>query len=347
MNDTPAMEIGAAQIADILRAGGVEPTIFGHPDTRITGVATLKDARPDQLSFLRGEKFLAAWRASRAGITLVTSRLLEAPKGAPLREPGERTVIAVPDADMALLVLLRAYAQMLPDDRPPVGVHECAAVDSTARLGQNVRVGPFCRVGPGAVIGDDSTLMSNVTINGRCVVGDRCIFHPGVVVGADGFGYRQTTEGHHVKIPHVGIVRIGDDVEIGANTCIDRATFGVTSIGAGTKIDNLVQIAHNCIVGAHCVICGDSSLAGSVTIGDYTMVGGSAGVADQRTVGSRVMLGARAGVMEDVPDGETWTGMPARPARHVLRTYAAVNRLPALIAELERVVAERRAEGDR
>jgi UDP-3-O-[3-hydroxymyristoyl] glucosamine N-acyltransferase len=174
-------------------------------------------------------------------------------------------------------------------------------------------------------------------------VGDRCILHSGTVIGSDGFGYVWDGQAHR-KIPQVGIVRIGDDVEIGANSAIDRATLGETRIGRGTKIDNLVQVGHNVVLGEHCILCGQAGVSGSTKIGRYTTLAGQVGLAGHLKIGSEVTIAAQSGVMHDIPDGQKWLGTPAQPDRLMKRVYLALQRLPELlkrVSELERRLGQR------
>jgi UDP-3-O-[3-hydroxymyristoyl] glucosamine N-acyltransferase len=197
-------------------------------------------------------------------------------------------------------------------------------------------------IGAAAAVGRGTVLHPGVVMGERCRVGAGCILHGGVIIGADGFGYRPSERGP-VKVPHIGNVEIGNAVEIGANSCIDRAKFGSTTIGDGTKIDNLVQIAHNCRIGRGCLICGVTGMAGSVTLGDGVIVGGHVGIADNLTIGDRAVIAAKSGVICNVPAGETWWGFPAAPARSAARCYAIHRDLPNLIKrvrELENALSE-------
>jgi len=239
---------------------------------------------------------------------------------------------------------------LVPPDAPlSPGMHSTSVIDPSATIGQRAHVGPFCVIGAGAQVGDDCVLIShvhlaadvrigrnttlhpNVTIYSRCRIGDDVILHANVIIGADGFGYRPDPSGRGlVKLPHRGIVEIHDRVEIGAGSCVDRARFGATVIGEGTKIDNLVQIGHNCRVGRFCVICGCTGIAGSVTIGDGVQIGGNCGLGDNLTIGNGVKIAGNAALMHDVPDGATYAGYPAMPARDYMRILGAMKKAAGL-----------------
>ncbi len=324
-------------------AAMVGATIIGREDLPLTGLAGIDQAGPGALTFIRSREYAAKWATSRATAALVSTGL--EPMG---HDPSSRSLLMVPDADAALLRLLE---RLTPRVTHQAGVHATAVVDPTASV-EGAWIGPWCTVGAGAMVGAGSALAANVSLGAkvrvgagcvlhqgvvvqdRCIIGDRCLVHPGVVIGADGFGYLPSPRGH-MKIPHIGIVRIESDVEIGANTCIDRAKFGETIVGQGTKIDNLVQIGHNCRIGRHCIICGQVGLAGSVEVGDGTVIGGQVGVADNRRIGAGVMIGAQSGVMVDLADGAKVFGYPAGPASAMLRNYALLQHLAEHIARIK------------
>jgi len=238
-----------------------------------------------------------------------------------------------------------------------VGVHPQAFVAPTARLGNDVAVFPFAYVGDEAVIGDGSTLHPGAVVGERCVLGrdvtihanavlyegvilgDRVEVHSGSVLGGDGFGYR-FVDGRHVKVPQTGRVEIGDDVEIGANCTVDRATFEATRIGEGSKIDNLVMVGHNNQIGRHNLLCGQVGIAGSCKTGDYVVMAGQAGIKDQLDIGDRVVIGAQAGVHRNVPTGEKILGTPAIPVREQRRLFQMIARLPEMYRQIRDLAAQ-------
>jgi UDP-3-O-[3-hydroxymyristoyl] glucosamine N-acyltransferase len=334
--------------------------LLGPPGIAIERLDTLDRGGPGILTFIRSSAFAADWATSKAVAALVSRGL-----AVPGHDPAARALLVVEDADLALAKTLEVFAPR--PWRPSPGIHPSAAVDPTAKIGQIVAIGPCCTVGPGAMLGDGVVLMSNISIGAgasvgrgtvlhpgvvigeRCTVGQGCIFYGGAVIGADGFGYRPAPDGRGVvKIPHIGTVEVGDGVEIGANSCVDRGKFGATVIGSGTKIDNLVQIGHNCRIGRACLICGMCGIAGSVTIGDGVVVGGLVGISDNLTIGAGAKIGAKSGVINDVPAGETWWGFPAQDAREAARNYAAIRGLTDLqrrVKKLERAVGDEAGGG--
>ena len=271
-------------------------------------------------------------------------------------------IICAPGADLPGFNLLqcknpklgfaRALQTLYPAVRPAAGIHAaasvhpdalvapdasvgaCSVVERGARIGAGAILHPCVYVGENTVIGANCELHPRVAVLRDCELGDRVILHSGVVVGADGFGY-VTHDGEHVKIPQTGRVVIEDDVEIGANSAVDRATMGETRIGRGAKIDNLVQVAHNCRIGRGVILCGQVGLSGSCAIGDYAVLAGQAGVADHKSIGSRAIIGGKAGVTGDVPDGAFYSGMPAAPYPETMRMYSLIKRLPKMAAEIK------------
>ncbi|QOI99945.1 MAG: UDP-3-O-(3-hydroxymyristoyl)glucosamine N-acyltransferase [Phycisphaeraceae bacterium] len=354
MNGTmPALPAGLT-VADVAHAS--KGRVVGRGDLALTRLDTLEHADTGTLTFIRSRGYAHMWPGSRASAALVTADI-----EVPGHDPDRRALIVVDDADLAMLALLGLTQRA--ESSPPTGVHSSAVVDPGAQVDPTAWVGPLCvvergaavgpgarlvsgvRVGKGARVGSGSLLHHGVTVYERCVIGASCVLHAGVVIGADGFGYRPDPAGKGVvKVPHIGNVEVGDHVEIGANACIDRAKFGTTSIGAGTKIDNLVQIAHNCTVGRSCLICGQAALAGSVTLGDGVVIGGQVGIADNVTIGAGARLGAQSGVMADVEPGQTVLGTPARPGREALRNWAAISRIADSLQILREAVARVRRD---
>ena len=333
--------------------------VVGPGDALVTGIAGLEEAGPGDLVFVSGEKYAPHWKSSRARVALVSRRV------APRIPPREGTaLILVEDADLALAVVLESAAPGAPVVGLPASasdgaaaIHSSAVVDASAVLGRGVRIGAHCVVGPRAVIGEGTTLYpgaavyddarvgkhcvlwSGATVRERCLLGDRVVLHANAVIGADGFGYRPGPGGRGVvKIPHIGHVEIGNDVEVGANSCIDRGKLAATVIGDHCKIDNLCQIGHNCRLGRGVIIAGKVGVSGSVTIGDGVMIGGGAGVADHVTIGAGAAIAAAAGVMRDVPPRTRVSGIPARDIKQFFREQAAIARLPDMLRQ-PRVVA--------
>ncbi|HLO42098.1 MAG TPA: UDP-3-O-(3-hydroxymyristoyl)glucosamine N-acyltransferase [Phycisphaerales bacterium] len=218
-------------------------------------------------------------------------------------------------------------------------------IEAVASVGDGTILRANVFIGAGASVGRMCHMQANVAILDRCTVGDGCNFFPGVVIGADGFGYRPSPDGRGVvKIPHTGIVEIGAGVEIGANTCIDRAKFGATVVGAGSKFDNLVQIGHGVRIGRSCLFAAGTAVGGSCTFGDGVMVGGQAGFADSRHMGPGCRVGAQSGVMDNVPAGESWLGTPAMPAHYTLRSWAETRRIGSSRAKRSNAKKEKKPE---
>ena len=319
----------------------------GQPEGEITGVASLLEARPGDVTFFANPRYLAQLRASRATAVLVPPDFTEQVSPVLLR-------VENPSGAFAAAVAAFAPKEVL----PPPGVHPSAVVDSSATLGEGVSVGPHAVIEAGAVIGAGSIigpgsligrevligrecrLHQGVIIRERCLLGDRVILQPGVVIGSCGFGY-EFREGRHVKIPQTGIVEIGNDVEIGANTTVDRARFGRTLIGEGSKIDNLVQIAHNVQIGPHTVICAQVGIAGSTRIGAYVTLAGQVGLAGHLEIGDKAVIGAQSGLSKNVPAGSMVLGAPAKPMKEWKQSNFYISQLGRLferVKELEKLV---------
>ncbi len=305
-------------------------------------MAALDTAGPEDISFLGNEKYLPHFLATRAGAVIV-------PVGYDFKTDGP-ALIAVANPSLAFAAVVSHFAAAANTFRP--GIHPTAYVDPAASLdpskvcihpgavvmagaciGDGTEIAPNAVIQSEAVIGKDCHIGANVSIRERCVIGDRVAIQPGAVIGSDGFGY-EFSEGRHVKIDQVGIVEIQNDVEIGANSTIDRARFGKTVIGEGTKIDNLVQIGHNVIIGKHCLIISQSGIAGSSKIEDYVTIAAQVGVAGHVTVGSKAILSARTGVTTNLEGGITYSGKPALPMREDTKFQAHVRRLPNLLARV-------------
>jgi UDP-3-O-[3-hydroxymyristoyl] glucosamine N-acyltransferase len=318
----------------------------GNASVTITAIAPLERAGSGDLSFLANRRYAAAAAECRAGVLLVSPELADLPSGAPAR------ILVDRPHDALLAVIPHLYAS---GRTTPAAIHPTATIGRGARIGRDVTLGANTVIGAGASLGDrvvveansvigdevtigaDSVLWPGVVVNSGSELGERVILHSGVRIGSDGFGYVQQ-KGAHVKIPHVGRCRIEDDVEIGANTTVDRGSIDDTVIGAGTKIDNLVQIGHNVRVGRGCLIMALVGIAGSARIGDGCIIAGQAGLGGHINIGDRATIGGQSGVFGDVPAGETWSGYPARPHRESLRATAALLRLSGLMKRLERMV---------
>lgn len=318
-------------------------TLEGDGARVVREVGTLEEAGPEALTWLTGSHLLPRLKESRAGVVLLPPDC-EAPAG--------RTLIRVADPDLAMCEVLRQLAP--PTETVPVGVDSTArvapgAVVEGAAIGPQVQVGPRATIGPGtqlhagvyvgadARIGRECVLWPHVVVRERCTLGDRVIIHANATIGADGFGYHQR-EGRHVKIPQIGIAVIEDDVEIGAGTCIDRARSGVTRIGRGTKIDNLVQIGHNADIGEDCVIVAQCGISGSTSLGHHVVLGGQVGLIDHLRIGNGVQVAAKSAVFSDIPDGKIYRGIPATEVNLFGRQQVLVRRLPKLSKELRELI---------
>jgi UDP-3-O-[3-hydroxymyristoyl] glucosamine N-acyltransferase len=325
-------------------------TVEGESEREISGVAALETAGPSDLTFAEGSRALSQASHSRAGCILI-------PAGVSL--PGQ-TAVAVAQPKLALI---RAAAVLIPPGQAPVGIHPTAVIAPEASLGVDVSIGPHAAiargagvggrtqigagvtVGDSAEIGEDCILYPGVTIYPQARIGNRVILHAGVVIGGDGFGY-VFAEGRHNKFPQLGGVVVEDDVEIGSNTTVDRGSLGTTVIGEGTKIDNLVQIAHNVTIGKHCVIAAQTGISGSVRVGDYAVIGGQVGIGDHVEIEEGARIASKAGILPGkiVRRGATVWGIPARPLDVFKRQYAHLSRLPELfrrVDDLERRLTER------
>ncbi len=321
-------------------------TLEGDAGRVVTGVASLEAAGPDDITFVSDARYREAALRSRAGAFLVPEDLPALP-GPVLRCRSPRASL------VDLLNLFHPPPPIVPGIDPTARVASDARIDPTAAVGAltvvesgavvgpAARLGPLVYVGAGAEIGEGSVLYPHVVVGERVRLGRRVVVHSGAVLGADGFGY-VFDGGRHRKIPQVGTVIIEDDVEIGANTTIDRATLGATRVGRGSKIDNLVMVAHNVEIGEDVIIAAQAGVAGSSRLGRRVMLLGQVGVADHVTVGEGAILGAQAGAPRDVPAGETMLGSPARPARQARRIWAAESELPELVRRLRAL--ERRVE---
>ena len=330
----------ARELADRL-SGELE----GDGARRVDGVAPAGSAGPGDLTYASTRRYLEALRESgRPGVVLLPPEVSH--------EAGDAAVIRVPDPERAFAAAVRL---LLPESGSEPGVHPAARVSDGAELGEDVAVAPFAvvesgahvgrgsRIGghalveSGAEIGADCSVGHGCTVHGCATLGDRVVLRPGVRVGAEGYGYVEDEEGLPARMPHVGGCVIGDDVEVGANSTVDRGSLEDTVIGAHTKIDNLVHVGHNVHVGRGCMIVAQVGIAGSARVGDGVEVGGQAGISGHLEIGDGARIAAQAGVIGDVPAGEEYSGYPARPHRQALRASAAQLRLPELLETVRRL----------
>jgi len=295
----------------------------GDAQRIITGANTLEEATASDLAFAANEKAYARAALSRAGCLVVPPSFTA---------PVQATLIRASDPRSAFS---RALAALYPEQRPTPGIHPTSVVPPTATIGAGCFIGAYVTIGDHVTIGDDCTVYPHVTIYDRVRIGSRVILHSGCVIGADGFGFTLADD-HYEKFPQVGTVEIGDDIEIGANCCIDRAALGATRIGEGTKLDNLVHVAHNCAIGRHVVVAAQTGFSGSVTVGDYAVIGGQVGIGEKAIIESRAIVGGKAGILtgQTIHAGEPVWGIPARPLRQHLKNLANVSKLPELRAQL-------------
>jgi UDP-3-O-[3-hydroxymyristoyl] glucosamine N-acyltransferase len=332
------MPYTAAEIAKLL--GG---EVVGNPGLILEGFAPADRAQPGDLTFAENENYFARAEQSAASAIIVDAPVASSRK----------TLIRVPNARVAFAKVLPLF---FPEPVFPAGVHPTAIVAASAQIDPAAHIGPYClvgervRIGARSVLqglnsvgadcrlGEDVNLFPNVALYARTEVGNRVRIHSGTVVGSDGFGY-VLDNGTHRKVPQIGNVIICDDVELGANVTIDRGALGPTVVGKGTKVDNLVQIAHNVTIGEHCILVSQCGIAGSTKLGNYVILGGQVGLAGHLKIGNRVSVGAQSGVMNNIPDGETWLWSPAQPDRTAKRQMIALQQLPELfrrVKELER-----------
>jgi UDP-3-O-[3-hydroxymyristoyl] glucosamine N-acyltransferase len=322
----------------------LECPIEGDAAIEIRRVATIEDAGPGDLTFLANPKYAAKLAATKASAVIMNGEAaLSANAAAPC---------AVIRSKSPYLTFARAAQVLSPNVAPPPGVHQRASVAADATIDPTATVGAYACVGPGAsvgprtivhphvVIGDaatigaDCVLHSHVSIRERCTIGDRVVIQNGAVVGSDGYGFAQRADGSHEKIPQIGPVIIEDDVEIGANTTIDRPAVGETRIKSGTKIDNLVQIAHGVVVGKNALLAAQTGIAGSTVVGDSVMFGGQVGISGHLTIGDRVMLAAKTGVTGNIDEGSYMSGYPMMETQQWRRAHAALRKLPEMRKQL-------------
>ena len=313
------MQFTAKQIADFI-GGRVE----GNENATVSTFAKIEEGQEGAITFLSNPKYTPYIYETKASIVLINEDVV-------LEKPVNTTLIRVKNAYECVAKLLQMYAASLPKK---TGVHPLAFVAESAQIGKDVYIGPFTYVGEGVKIGDGSIINPNVTIYDGCQIGKHVTIHAGSVIGADGFGFAPNTEGYE-KIPQLGIVIIEDDVEIGANTCIDRSTLGQTVIHKGVKLDNLIQVAHNCEIGENTVMSAQVGMAGSTKIGSWCMVGGQAGFAGHIHVADKTMVGAQCGVISNTKgNGENLIGSPAMDPKDFFKAKALYRRLPDMYKEI-------------
>lgn len=331
----------------------VEGELRGASDACVEDVAPLDQAARSHVAYVESARIADRLKATAAAAVLINRSVADTLKFTPAC-----ALIVVDDAQEAFIKAMLHFRP--PRPRPHTGIHPLAHVEPSANLGPDCNVGPGavisagavigtrCDVHPGAVIGEGCRLGDDVTVHASAVLyphvtlGNRVILHAGAVIGADGFGYR-FQDGRYIRIPHTGTVIIEDDVEIGAGTTVDRAMIGATVIGEGTKLDNQIMIAHNCVLGKHNAFASQVGFAGSVTTGDYVRCAGQVGVANHSHLGTGCSLGAKAGFAGEVPAGETYQGFPAGPERETVKAHLTIRKLPEMrqqIRQLERQVAQ-------
>lgn len=321
----------ALEISTLLRGN-----IVGDTSHFVSSPEQIELAGNHQITFIGNKKYEKLWAGSKASVAVVNNDISI--------QPGEnRAFIKVSNADLAMSQILELFAPLHPqfdtEIHPTASVHPTAIVGIGTRIGAGSYIGPYVNLGenvtvyPNAtildncIIGKNSTIWSGVVVRENCRIGNHTILHPNATIGADGFGFRPCPERGLAKIPQIGNVIIGDWVEIGAGSCVDRGKFSSTIVGDGCKIDNLVQIGHNSILGKFCIMAGNSGLAGSVTLGNGVIIGGSASIKDHVTIGDGSVIGAGSGVAGDVPSGKTYLGYPAAEARTTLRQWAILKKL--------------------
>jgi UDP-3-O-[3-hydroxymyristoyl] glucosamine N-acyltransferase len=320
----------------------VQGEVIGDGDQIVQAARPLSDASAGDITFLEDERFLHRFHVSGAVAAVVSHAI----------PVNGKTMLRVKEPLMAFIAIVE---KMHPRPTPVfAGIHPTAQIHPSAKLAPDVAVGHHavvgegCSIGPrskihaGVVVGnhcrfgEDVIIYPNVVFYDGCILGNRIIIHANAVIGADGFGYR-TVQGRHVKVPQLGHIEIADDVEIGACTTIDRATFGATRIGTGTKIDNLVMIGHNCQIGRHNLFVSQVGIAGSCTTGDYVVMAGQVGIADHIHIGDRTLLGAKCGVHKDVPADQRMLGAPATPDKEQMRIMMSLEKLPEIRRDLKRI----------
>ena len=306
------------QIAEFIH-GRIE----GNANATVSSFSKIEDGKEGSLSFLSNPKYLSYVYSTKSSIIIINDDIK-------LEHPTSATLIRVPNAYKSVIGLLKLYASFLPKK---AGINELAFISPKATIGKNATIYPFVYIGDNVTIGDDVTIYANVSIYSGCKIGDRVIVHSGCVIGSDGFGFMPEENGYE-KVPHIGTVSIEDDVEIGANTCIDRGTIDATIIHKGVKLDNLIHIAHNAEIGANTVMSAQVGIAGSTKIGEWCMFGGQVGVAGHITIGDKVLLGAQSGVPTSLKDNQQLIGTPPMEKIPFFKSHSLLKQLPELFSEV-------------
>ena len=312
------MDFAAKQIAEFIH-GRIE----GDENATVSSFAKIEEGKEGALSFLSNPKYLPYVYNTKSSIIIINNDVK-------LEHPTSATLIRVPNAYKSVIELLKLYASFQTKE---TGVSELAFISPKATIGKNATIYPFVYIGDNVTIGDDVTIYANVSIYSGCKIGRRVIVHSGSVIGSDGFGFLPEDDGYE-KVPHIGTVIIEDDVEIGANTCIDRGTIDATIIHQGVKLDNLVHIAHNAEIGANTVMSAQVGIAGSTKIGEWCMFGGQVGVAGHITIGDKVLLGAQSGVPTSIKDGQQLIGTPPMEKIPFFKSHSLLKQLPELFKEM-------------
>lgn len=328
------MPYTAAEIAKLL-----EGEALGDASLVLKGFAPADRAQAGDLTFAENESYFARAEQSAASAIIIDGAFTS----------DKKTIIRVPNARVAFAKVLPLF---FPEPKLPAGIHPTAIIPKSAQVDPTAHIGPYCvlgeqvrigarsvlqggiHVGAQSQLGEDVNLFPNVTIYPRTQIGNRVRIHSGTVIGSDGFGYVQD-KGAHLKVPQIGNVIIQDDVELGANVTVDRGALGPTIIGKGTKVDNLVQIAHNVTTGEHCIVVSQAGIAGSTKLGSYVVLGGQVGLAGHLKIGNGVQVAAQSGVMNNIPDGEKWIWTPAQPDRQAKRQMIALQQLPELFRRVK------------
>ncbi len=320
-------------LAAVLGASGGDG-VTGDPDRLFEGVAPLDAATPSQVSFCEGRAYQAALSNTQAGLILVSANLASA-------VPAGSLAVVCRDPALAFGRVASLFHPVPPPSgqiHPSAVIHPdatigegteigaCAVIEAGAEIGRNCRIAPFALIGAKVVLGDDCIIHSHCSVS-HAILGRGVVLHPGARIGQEGFGFNTTADGRFITAPQLGLVRLGDAVEIGANSCVDRGALGETVLGSGTRIDNLVQVGHNVRTGRGCVLVSQVGISGSTTLGDYVQAGGQSGITGHLNIGSKVRIGAQAGVMNDVPPGIEVLGSPAAPKKEAMRAMLILKRL--------------------